>query len=124
MKKYLKGHVYYLTLLLVSSLIICLMYFFNILKPNIYTNLLYIFSILSSFIGYYIFSKNINKKGIITGSIFFFSTSFIMLLTAYIINGKLNISSYIYYLIILLSCLLAGIISKNKKAINELHPLE
>lgn len=118
MKKYLKGHIYYLSILLISSLIICVMYFFNLLKINSYSILLYIFSVLSSFIGSYIFSKNINKKGLITGFIFFISTSFIMFLTAYIINGKLGSSTLIYYLIILLSCLLAGIISKNKKAIS------
>lgn len=118
MKKYLKGYIYYLSILLISSLIICILYFFNLLKVNLYSNLLYILSVISSFIGSYIFSKNLNKKGLITGSIFFLSTSFIMFLTSYIINNNLNISTLIYYLIILLSCLLGGIISKNKKAIS------
>ena len=116
MKKYLKGHIYYLSILLISSLFICILYFFNILKVNLYSNLLYISSVISSFIGSYIFSKNVNKKGLITGSIFYISTSLIMFLTSYIINNNLSTSTFIYYLIILLSCLLAGIISKNKKA--------
>ena len=118
MKKYLKGYIYYLSILLLSSLIICIMYFFNLIKVNIYSNLLYVLSILSSFVGTYIYSKNTNNKGIVSGIIFYISTSFIMFLTSYIINNNLNISTVIYYLIILFTCLLSGIISKNKKATN------
>lgn len=115
MKKYLKTALYFLGTLFLGSLLVTILNYFNIISSKTNTILLYIVSLISVAISSFYISKNLNKKGIITGSIYGLILIIIFFASSLIIGLNLNNESYILYIVMLIVSTLSGIIGKNKK---------
>lgn len=114
MKKYLFPFLYTLIIILVGSFFTSILYYFNITSDKFNTVLLYLISIISFFTGALFLGKNIKKKGIISGLIFFGICFLIMILSSLIIfKNNITFKNIIYYLILLVFSIMGSIIGKN-----------
>ena len=114
MKKYLFPFLYTLIIILAGSFFTSILYYFNITSDKFNTVLLYLISIISFFTGALFLGKNIKKKGIISGLIFFGICFLIMILSSLIIfKNNITFRNIIYYLILLVFSIMGSIIGKN-----------
>ena len=114
MKKYLFPFLYTLIIILAGSFFTSILYYFNITSDKFNTVLLYLISIISFFTGALFLGKNIKKKGIISGLIFFGICFLIMILSSLIIfKNNITFKNIIYYLILLVFSIMGSIIGKN-----------
>mgnify|MGYP000005437820 FL=1 len=114
MKKYFLAFLYSFAILLIGSFITSILYYFNITGDKFNNILLYFISISSIFIGSTYFSKNMKYKGIINGIIYFLIWFIIMLfLSLVIFKAHFGIKNIIYYIVLLMFSLIAGILGKN-----------
>lgn len=107
---------YWIGIILVGTILSSILYYFNITGDKINKIILYLISIVGITIGSFKFGMSMNKKGIISGLIFF-SVVFVimMIISLTIFKTGLTVSSIIYYLILLIFAVLGSIIGKNKK---------
>ncbi len=120
MKKCLLGFLYTFLFLIVGCFISTLLYYFNILSDKANTIFLYIIIILSSIIGSVKFSRHLKYRGIINGLIFYLVCIILFILSSVIIfKSNFSLKNLVYYLVMLLSSVLGGIIGKNKEEIDE-----
>ena len=113
MKKYLFPFLYTLIIILAGSFFTSILYYFNITSDKFNTVLLYLISIISFFTGALFLGKNIKKKGIISGLIFFGICFLIMILSSLIIfKNNITFKNIIYYLILLVFSIMGSIIGK------------
>lgn len=111
---YLKSIIYSLSIMIIGIIIITIFNYFNIISGNLFTITLLLIPIIAIFIGGYLIGSNSIKKGFIEG--IKFSIIWILLFFIISISTKgLNIFSFIYYLIIIITSMLSGIIGINKK---------
>ena len=111
---------YTIGILLIGTLITSTLYYFNILSDKIYSIFLYLISIIGILIGSIKFSKLLNKKGFINGTIYFLILFILMIVISLIIfKSKISTKSIIYYFILLIFSILGGIIGKNTKKEND-----
>jgi putative membrane protein (TIGR04086 family) len=109
-----------LLIIIIGSLISSILYYFNITSDKINNILLYLISIAAIFTGSLSFAKNMNYKGIISGLIYFaFWFIIMLLLSIFAFKATFSINSIIYYGIVLIFSLLAGVIGKNVKEEND-----
>ena len=114
MKKHIGAFLYSFTSLLIGSFIVSILYYFNITSDKFNNILLYFISISSIFIGSTYFSKNMKYKGLINGVIYFLIWFIIMLFLSLIIfKTHFGIKNIIYYIILLIFSLIAGVLGKN-----------
>ena len=114
MKKHFLAILYSFTSLLIGSFIVSILYYFNITSDKLNNILLYFISISSIFIGSTYFSKNMKYKGLINGIIYFLIWFIIMLfLSLFIFKTHFGIKNIIYYIILLIFSLIAGVLGKN-----------
>lgn len=114
MKKHIGAFLYSFTSLLIGSFIVSILYYFNITSDKFNNILLYFISISSIFIGSTYFSKNMKYKGLINGIIYFLIWFIIMLfLSLFIFKTHFGIKNIIYYIILLIFSLIAGVLGKN-----------
>lgn len=114
MKKHFLAILYSFTSLLIGSFIVSILYYFNITSDKFNNILLYFISISSIFIGSTYFSKNMKYKGLINGIIYFLIWFIIMLfLSLFIFKTHFGIKNIIYYIILLIFSLIAGVLGKN-----------
>ena len=119
MKKYLFPSIYTILIILLGSLITSILYYFNITSDKLNSILLYLVGVISIFVGSLLTSKKSNKKGIISGLIYFIIFALICLFLSLIVfKSNFSISSLIYYIVLLVFSLLAGIIGKNSQTTN------
>lgn len=106
----LKTYIFIFILLFIYLLIISIFYYNEIFSYKTTSIINYIFMIILFFILGFKYSKKIRKKGYING---FISSSIIIILFSLfsLIITKLNITSLIYYLSLILSSITGGIIS-------------
>ena len=120
MKKYVMPFLYTIGILLIGTLITSTLYYFNILSDKIYSIFLYLISIIGILIGSIKFSKLLNKKGFINGTIYFLILFILMIVISLIIfKSKISTKSIIYYFILLIFSILGGIIRNNTKKEND-----
>ena len=120
MKKYVMPFLYTIGILLIGTLITSTLYYFNILSDKMYSIFLYLISIIGILIGSIKFSKLLNKKGFINGTIYFLILFILMIVISLIIfKSKISTKSIIYYFILLIFSILGGIIGKNTKKEND-----
>ena len=114
--KYLKSLMYIFISLIIFTLLITILNYFDILKPSI-INILELLSIITSiFIGSFYLGKNSNNKGYIEGLKIGGIIVIILFMLSYVgFNNKLNISLLIYYIILLITSVLGSILGINKK---------
>ena len=114
-KKYIISIGITLGLSLMLSFIICTLNYFDILNKGFYKGLLVLSSIMSVSIGGYILGNKSDSKGYIKGLIFGIIIVILYTIIALITKNNLNTASFIYYLIISITSLIAGAIGINKK---------
>lgn len=120
MKKYVMPFLYTIGILLIGTLITSTLYYFNILSDKMYSIFLYLISIIGILMGSIKFSKLLNKKGFINGTIYFLALFILMIVISLIIfKSKISTKSIIYYFILLIFSILGGIIGKNTKKEND-----
>lgn len=114
MKKYLYPIIYTIGIILIGTLIISILYYFNITSDKLNTIFLYAISILAIFIGTLSLAKNLKYKGLITGLIYFFGFFIISIIISLLIfKTSFGFKNIIYYLVLLIFSLLGGVLGKN-----------
>ena len=108
---------YMLVIVLVFTLIVTLLSYFNIFGDNITKIMKFIIPTISTFIGGIMMGKRTNKKGIIEGArLSFIIITILMLLS--VILSSFKRQSLIYYLIIMVTTIFGSLIGVNKKNTN------
>ena len=114
--KYLKSILFIFISILLFTVIIGTLSYFNILGKSIKIFEL-ISIIISTFIGGFYIGRNSNKKGYLEGlKIGLFMVIFIFFLSYFGFNKDLSLSNLIFYIIILVSSILGSVIGINKKS--------
>lgn len=116
MKKYLVPFLYVIMIVMIGLIPLSILYYFNVLSDKIVNYLLWLLMIISMIIGSFKISYQMKYRGIINGLIFFFMFFAIMMLFNLVLKIKLSSSSIIYYIFLLLACVIGAIMGKNKKA--------
>jgi len=119
MKNYIFSIFYSIITLLIGTLLISILYYFNITTDKINNLLLYFISILSMFIGSFKFSSQSKFKGILNGLIYFIPFLILSIIFVIVFKTKFNFGIIIYYLIMLIFTVLSAVISKNIKNDND-----
>ena len=114
MKNYLKSSLYTLSIMLISTVIITILNFFNIINGTILKIIHYIIPIISIMIGSFMLGRMSPKKGYIEGLKYGGIWSIIILIIDIIIK-ELNISSIIFFVILISLSMLSSILGINKK---------
>lgn len=114
MINYLKSMLYSLLSILISTILITIFNYFNILTRLPLKIIMLLIPIVSIFIGSYKIGKISNKKGYIEG-LKYGLIWIIIILTINLISKNFTLISIIYYIILLLTSTLAGVIGINKK---------
>ena len=115
MKKYLISIVTSFGLILISSLILNIFYYFDIFNNTLYKILLIIFNSLIIGFSSYILGKNTNEKGYIEGLKFGLIIALIMFLLSLIFFRNIELGMIIYYIIIIIVSVIGSMIGINKK---------
>ena len=113
--KYIKTMIFEFTILIISTLILTILYYFNIISSNI-NNILKIIIFIITFLlsGIYI-GKRANKKYYFEGLKISVINIILFLLLSLLFKYKFNISQILYYLLIIFICTLGSIIVGNFK---------
>lgn len=117
--KYLKTLIYIIVPILVLSIILSLLYYFNIIGNGV-SNYLKLFIVAISMLigGIYIGSKT-TKKGWLEGLKIGFGTIILLFIISYLaFDQGMNIKTIIYYFILLASSVLGSMIGINKRKAN------
>lgn len=114
--KYLKSLLYILISILISTILITTVNYFDILGNNIIKYLKLIVLVISILIGSIYIGRRSKSKGYLEGIKIGLITIFILILLNYLgFDNKISLDIIIYYLIILVSSILGSIIGINKK---------
>ena len=111
---YLKSMIYTLSIILISTIILTIFNYFNIINGKLLKIIMIIIPLIGVFIGSFKIGKTSNTKGYIEG----IKYSIIWILLFLIINliiKNFTPSSIIYYFIMILLSSFAGILGINKK---------
>jgi len=115
-KKYLISFGYSIIIILVATFLLTVLNYFGILNNDITNIFKLIIPIISLFVGAYIIGKNSNKKGYIEGIKYGLMCVILMIVLSIIIEKtNFNITSLIYYLILLISSTFGSMIGINRK---------
>ena len=114
MFNYLKSSLYTIGILFISTIIITILNYFNIVNGTLLNILYFIIPLISVSVGSFILGKNTNIKGITSGLIYGIIWSIILLIINIFIKG-LDITSIIYFIVIILLSVIMGILGKNRK---------
>lgn len=114
MKKYLKSSLYTLSIMVISTIIITILNYFNIINGTPLNIIHYIIPIISVMVGSFILGKTSSKKGYIEGLKYSGIWSIFFLIINIFIK-ELNISSVIFFIILILLGVLSSILGINRK---------
>lgn len=104
-----------LLLVLLFAFILNVLNYFDVLNKSFYKVFLILFSVISIFVGSYSTGYNSNKKGYLNGFVFGIFISLIFIILSLLFKADLSVSSFIYYLIIVITSLVGGAVGINKK---------
>jgi len=116
MKNYLKSSLYTLGIMIISTIIITILNYFNIINGTLLKIIHYIIPIISIMIGSFMLGKTSSKKGYIEGLKYSGIWSIIFLIIN-IFTKELNLSSIIFFIILILLSMLSSILGINRKRI-------
>lgn len=103
-------------LIIIFSFFINLFNYFELINQNIYKFILVIFASISIFIGSFILGKKTNKKGYLEGIKYGLIACVMMFIISFLaFDNSFNLSSFIYYLILMIVSVLGGVFGINKK---------
>lgn len=111
---YLKSMLYTISIILISTIILTIFNYFNIINSTILKIILLIIPILGVFIGSFKIGKASNKKGYIEGLKYGIIWILLFLIVNLIIKNFV-LTSLLYYTIILITSSFAGVLGINKK---------
>lgn len=114
MINYLKSMVYTLSTILISTILITIFNYFNILSGIPLKIIMLLIPLVAIFIGSFKIGKISDKKGYIEGMKYGLIW-IVLLLIINLITKKFTIISIIYYIILLLVSAIAGVLGINKK---------
>ena len=117
-----KCFLYIISVLLISTIVITILNYFDILGSKLVTFFKIIIALVSMFIGGVIMGKNSKQKGWLEGlKLASIITVIIIILNCIILNQSWKIKNLIYYLILLISIIFGSMvgISKKKDEINK-----
>lgn len=107
---------YMISILLISTIIITLLNYFNVFGSNLVTIFKIIIALISIFVGGFIVGKNSKEKGWLEGLKFGFIIIAILFFINWIfLKQEWNIKNLIYYLILIVSSIFGSMIGINKK---------
>ena len=114
MKNYLKSSLYTLGIMVICTIITTILNYFNIINGTTLNIIHYIIPIISVMVGSFILGKTSSKKGYIEGLKYsgIWSTLFLII---NIFIKELNISSIIFFVILILLSMLSSIFGINRK---------
>jgi len=118
--KYLKklgfSFLYIIGSMLVSTFIITLLSYFNIISDKIISIFIILIPTISLFIGGFYMGKNSNSKGYLEGlklgSVF---SIFLLIFNFLAFDNSFKLKYLLFYLIIIISCILGSMIGINKR---------
>lgn len=105
---------YMFLIIIVFTLLVTLLSYFNIFNDNITKIMKYIIPIISVFVGGIMMGRRANKKGIIEGARLSFIIIAIFMLLSVILSSFKG-QSLIYYLIIIITTIFGSLIGVQKK---------
>ena len=114
MKNYLKSSICTLCIMIISTIVIAILNYFNIINGTLLNIIHYIIPIISVMIGSFLLGKTSSKKGYIEGLKYAGIWSIFFLIINIIIK-ELNISSIIFFAILILLGMLSSILGINRK---------
>lgn len=118
--KYLKSLMYIFSSIILLSIFIGTLSYFNILNGNLLKSFEIIAIILSMLIGGIYLGKNSNQKGFLEGIKIGLTIIFLLFIFNYFaFDISLTLPSILFYLIILISSILGSIFGINKKSSNN-----
>ena len=115
-----KSFLYMISILFFSVIIITILNYFNIFGNKLVTIFKIISALVSIFVGGFIVGKKAKEKGWLEGLKFgIIIITILFLINWIILKQELNIKNFIYYLILITSSILGGMIGISKKTVEE-----
>lgn len=114
-KRYLISIALSLGLILVFALFLNILNYFDLLNKGMYKAVLVLFLVISIFVGSYNLGNNSKEKGYLNGIYFGIIISILFIILSLLFKENISISSFIYYLIIVITSSIGGTIGINKK---------
>ena len=115
LKNYLKSFIYIFISIIIFTFIITLLEYFNILNGNALNIMELIMMVITFFVVSFFLAKNSSSKGYQKGLILSIIYVFISIIFAYLIfRFSIKVKDFIYFLIIIASSTLGGMIGINK----------
>ena len=116
LKNYLHSIAYFFIILLIATFITTLLNYFNILPSKIISIIKLLIPIISISIASFKLGRNSKQKGYLEGLKIGITIITVFIIITLLIN-KIQIKSFLYYLIILLSSILSSTLGINKKSV-------
>jgi len=116
-KKMINCMMWFFIILIVGTLIITLINYFNVMNGNIVSIMKFILPMISMIVSSYRLGKMSDKKGYLEGLKFGTIIIFIFMILVIILD-KLNWKSILYYGILLLTSIMGSMIGINRKRLN------
>lgn len=115
-KKYLSSLGITLGLILAFSFFLNIFSYFDLLNSNIYKIILILTSAISILVGSFILGKKSDNKGYLEGIKFGLITIILFFIISFLaFSQKLTISSFIYYLILVITSSIGAMLGINKR---------
>lgn len=112
-----KSFIYIVSILLISTLVVTILNYFNIFGSKLVTFFKIVIALISMFVGGFIMGKNSKQKGWLEGLKLGLIILLILVLMNYLIlRQSFEIRNLVYYLILLSSSVFGSMIGINKKA--------
>ncbi len=113
-----KSLLYIISIILIATFLITVLNYFNIIGSKILAILKILIILISMFIGGYLIGKNSKQKGWLEGIKLSGIVIVILVLFKYLgLQDKFSITHLVYYLILIISCTLGGMIGINRKKV-------
>lgn len=110
---------YFLGIILVSTLLVTVLNYFNLIGKSIVSVLEIVIPIISIIVSGFIFGKKSSKKGWIEGLKLSLFIVVILILLNLILKNGIQFKNFIYYFILMFSCVIGSIIGINKNIDNK-----
>lgn len=102
-------------LIIVFSFLLNILNYFDILNSSVYKGILLLFLVISIISGSYYLGYKSDNKGYLNGIYFGVIISLLFIIISLIFKEKVTVSSFIYYLIIIIISSIGGTIGINNK---------
>ncbi len=118
-KNYLISLSLSMVLIIILAFFINVLNYFDLLNNNLYKFILVITTIFSISIGSYILGTKTDNKGYLNGLIYGIITVLLFIIISFILGNNLSLSSFVYYLIIVIISSIGGSVGINRKNQDE-----